>query len=274
MNVYCEAIQSLVSKAGSGPLLTHADVLRSRAAIMPIIDPNAMLSRHIEALIFIASGRQLFFPTFNYDYLRTRDYRPADDPSQVGPLTEYARRHWAEWRLGAPVFNFVGRGAPPSGVSEDGEIDPFGNDSFFAHLHQANGDVLLYGTSLASMTAIHYVERLSGGPFYRYDKVFQGKIQKDSCEREVRLVYHCRPMGKNLEYDFPRLVTEAEEAGVLFRLRCPGSEFGLVRFGALCNFWLEQLRKNPLYLLDAASREWVGPALERLGRRFELTDFE
>jgi aminoglycoside 3-N-acetyltransferase len=274
MNVYCEVIRSVVAGGGAGPLLTHADVLRSRAAIMPIADPKAILPGHITALEFIAKGRPLLFPSFNYEYLRSRIYRPAEDRSQVGPLTEHARRHWAEWRFGAPVFNVVGRGPLPDGVREDGEVDPFGGESVFAYLHRAGGDVLLYGTTLASLTAIHYVERLSGGPLYRYDKVFPGTIQTDVAEREVRLVYHCRPMGKSLDYDFPRLAAEAEQAGVLVRLRGPGSEVGFVRFGALCEFWLERLGRDPLYLLDSASREWVAPNLERLGRRFELADFE
>lgn len=274
MNRYCEAIRSLVADGGAGPLLTHADVLRSRAAIMPITDPTTILSRHIEALEFIADERALLFPAFNYDYLRTGVYRPAEDSSQVGPLTEHARLHWADWRLGAPVFNVVGEGSRPSDVDEDGEVDPFGGKSIFSYLHRAGGDILLYGTSLASMTAIHYVERLSGGPLYRYDKVFSGMIREKMGERPVRLLYHCRPLGKSLDYDFPRLITEAEAAAVLVRLRGPGSEVGFVRFGALCEFWLDRLRKDPLYLLDTASRDWVAPTLERLGRRFEVADFE
>lgn len=274
MNSYCEAIRSVVAEGGAGPLFTHADVLRSRAAIMPITDPTAILSLHIKALAFIANKRALLFPAFNYDYLRTGVYRPAEDSSQVGPLTEYARLHWADWRLGAPVFNVLGQGTRPSDVDEAGAVDPFGSRSVFSYLHRAGGDVLLYGTTLASLTAIHYVERLSGGPLYRYDKVFFGTIREKTSEREVRLLYHCRPLGKSLDYDFPRLMTEAEDAGVLVRLRGPGSEVGFVRFGALCEFWLDRLRKDPLYLLDAASQNWVAPTLERLGRRFEVADFE
>jgi len=37
---------------------------------------------------------------------------------------------------------------------------------------------------------------------------------------------------------------------------------------------VSDVRTDPVALLDARSRAWVEPALERLGRRFLLSDFE
>jgi aminoglycoside N3'-acetyltransferase len=233
-----------------------------------------MLRRHIEVLEWVSGGRQLFFPSFNYDFLRTGVYRPEIDPSQVGPLTEHARVAWASWRTGPPVFNFVGKDRPLGYEQDGGLVDPFGRKSMFAVLHQSGGDVLLYGSTLATMTAIHYVERLSGGPLYRYDKQFPGTVRYPLGTKEVCLIYHCRPLGKTLDYDFPRLEVEAEAAGALRRVHAPGSQVCLVRFGALCDYWLEKLRADPLYLLDQTSRAWVASSLDRLGRRFQQTDFE
>ncbi|MGE3361691.1 MAG: hypothetical protein AB7O92_34155 [Acidimicrobiia bacterium] len=43
---------------------------------------------------------------------------------------------------------------------------------------------------------------------------------------------------------------------------------------ALRTHWVGALTADPLALLDADARAWVEPMLERLGRRFELCDFE
>ena len=263
-----------MAEGGAGPVLVHADVLRSRATIMPIEKPAEILPQHIKALEFIAATRTLLFPTFNYDYLTTGVFHPSQDRSQLGPLTEHARSRWAHWRLEVPVFNVVGQGTKPSDLDQAGIVDPFGSASVFSHLHSKGGDVLLYGTSLACMTAIHYVERVSGGPLYRYDKLFPGTVRAETGDRAICLLYHCRPRGKTLSYDFQRLADEAEHASALVRLRWRGCEVGFVRFCTLCDFWLERLKSDPLYLLDAASRDWVSRDLDRLGRRFKVADFE
>jgi hypothetical protein len=44
--------------------------------------------------------------------------------------------------------------------------------------------------------------------------------------------------------------------------------------GDLVRSWVELLAADPLALVDADTRAWVAPMLERLGRRFELSDFE
>ena len=55
-------------------------------------------------------------------------------------------------------------------------LDPFGSDTVFGLIHRADGVVMMYGAPFNSFTAIHYIERLSGGPLYRYDKLFSGKV--------------------------------------------------------------------------------------------------
>src|SRR4029453_13938049 len=42
----------------------------------------------------------------------------------------------------------------------------------------------------------------------------------------------------------------------------------------LRDFWSDQLKKDPLYLLDSPTRDWVTPLLQKLKRRFVLKDFE
>jgi aminoglycoside 3-N-acetyltransferase len=121
---------------------------------------------------------------------------------------------------------------------------------------------------------VHYSERESGGPLYRYDKLFPGRvIMADASSVEGSLNYHVRPMNMGLDYDWPRLKTEAVNAGVLRHL----DEFPEILAASargLNDLWKANLADNPFSLLDQASRSWAEPRVNQLGRRFLLSDFE
>ena len=173
-----------------------------------------------------------------------------------------------------PVFSACGRGERPE-IAESGTIDPFGDDSIFARLIGADGALVFYGAPFHSITLIHHVERLSGGPVYRYDKTFAGTVTDGvNAPREIVLNYHVRPMGRALDYDWPRLTADLTEAGVLREVRDEASVVLVMPAAALTRFWLSAMKTDPLYLLDAQSRSWAAPMFERLGRRFRLEDFE
>jgi aminoglycoside N3'-acetyltransferase len=278
MNPFIESIQKALT-IGNGnaasPMLAHADVFRARAAIANTSDPKLMLARHMAALLAISGDRPLFIPSFNYDFTRTRIYTPAHDVSQVGVLTEHARAQWASWRCGPPVFNFSCNIPAEPSLPCAGDVDPFGANTVFGLLHRAGGKVVMYGAPFSSFTFMHYIERLTGGPAYRYDKLFIGLVQgKDGIELPVHLNYHCRPMGKTLEYDWVKLRSDAESQGIVHAFKAPGSEVLLIDIPLICQFWQDQLQRDPLYLLDQDSRAWVKPELNRLGRRFVVSDFE
>ena len=275
MSPYGESIRQVLAQSSSPSVLVHTDVFRARAVIINTSDPQLMLNRHLDALEHICGDKTMFFPAFNYDYARTQKYDPGSDASQCGTLNEYARCNWANWRCGPPIFNFCGRDRPHPTVAESGECDPFGSETVFSLLHRERGHVLMYGAPLSSFTAIHYIERLTGGPLYRYDKVFAGYVAHCNGRRSsVSLNYHCRPLGRSLEYDWPRLRADAEQEGLLRVLKAPGSEVLLLDMAMICDHWLNKLQADPLFLLDSATRVWVERELERLGRRFQITDFE
>lgn len=237
-------------------------------------DPAAMLAAHVDNLRVLAAGRPVWVPTFNYDFCRTGLFDADRDPSQVGPITERVRGHAAEWRTPTPVFNVAGWGEAPRGGDVLAPIvDPFGDGSLFEDLTARSGIVAWYGAPFASTTLIHHAERRAGGTPYRYDKDFQGEVTHGGRAHRVTLRYHVRPLGFELEYDWPRLAAEADAAGI----RRPLDGRGIVTWApaaALAELWTGALRRDPLALLDLATRDRVARELERLGRRFELADFE
>ena len=268
-----DAIASLLDSMGSGPVFVHIDAFRAARVIKPVRDRTAFLDAHIELLIGATDGRTLICPTFNYDFGKTRVLDLTQSESQLGPVTERFRTNAAEWRTPIPIFTVSGIGAEPRPKWGD-ETDPFGKDSIFAELIENDGVVLYYGDTFDSNTLVHQAERIHGGPVYRYDKLFRGAVVRENGTREEgSLLYHVRPFGTGLDYDWPRLQDEALDAGVLKRL--DGSPEVLAASArALHDLWVNDMKHDPFALLDEKTRKWVEPAIDELGRRFVLTDFE
>lgn len=267
-------ISSAVDGLGSGPIFVHSDVSKVMGAVPPSSDRKELLRRHIDFLCGLAGAPGPWFPTFNYAFATTRLYDVRETPSEVGALTEHARADWSAWRTAVPFFSVCGRGDRPP-VADSGDIDPFDGDSVFAQLTARDGMILFYGARLDSATMIHHAERRSGGPLYRYDKIFSGTAIDEAGERrDIRVKYHVRPRGRDLEYDWARLEEDLDREGLL-RGRVPGDPRILaMSAGAVAGYWTDRLKDEPLYLLDAASRDWVERDLDRLGRRFAIGDYE
>jgi len=267
-------LESLLQGLGGGPLLVHSDLLRAGRLLPVSAGRNEWLTAHVDLVREIAGDRGLWMLTFNYDFPGSGRYDVVNDVSEVGPLTEHFRTTIAEWRTPTPVFSLAGIGRPPV-FDLKGEIDPFGPRSTFAGLVERDGAMLFYGAPFSAATIIHHAERCSDGPLYRYDKRFPGKvIGADGAVHSVALLYHVRPMNQWLDYDWGRLLSDSTAAGVCRVWESNGSRFIAVSASGLVRLWTERLGREPLYFLDEQSRNWAEPMLERVGRRFEIDDFE
>jgi aminoglycoside 3-N-acetyltransferase len=268
-----QAIRGLIESGGSGPVFVHSDPFRAARLVKPVRDRVAYLDAHIALLREAAGSRGLWLPTFNYDFPRTHVFDVRESESQLGPIPERFRTATAEWRTHIPMFSISGVGAPVT--PQWGEkVDPFGEDSFFAKLVESDGVVLYYGDTFHYNTLVHYSERVAGGPLYRYDKLFQGRvIDEKGASLNGSLNYHVRPMGTGLDYDWPRLKDEALKAGVCRRLE-GHPEVLAAPACALNELWVSDMQRDPFALLDAKTRAWAEPAVNKLGRRFVMTDYE
>lgn len=272
-------VRSAVEASAPGPVLVHSDIFLAMNLIEKVAKADLLLQRHMQAVETITAGRELYFPTFNYDFPKTRTVNAASDVSQVGHLSEYARKNWAVWRDATPIFSFCGLGQPtPTGrqaPAEGSTLSPFDEGSLFHHLYENDGVIIMYGAPFSRFTAIHYIEHRSGGPLYRYDKFFRGSVQpQNEAERTVTLKYHVRPMGANLEYDWQRLEAFSQDHGALAKLTGLGASILVIPVRRICDLWQAELKRQPLFLLDEDTRAFVEPKIDTLGRRFELSDFE
>jgi aminoglycoside N3'-acetyltransferase len=233
-----------------------------------------LLNAQLELLAQGMEGHDLWMPAFNRDFLRRGSFDLSADASQVGVLSEHFRTSIAQWRTWTPAFSFSGVGTQPRCASQP-EIDPFGAESDFSQLVERDGVVLFYGAPFSSVTLLHHAERISGTLVYRYDKRFKGRVFfPDGHTVSTSLLYHVRPMGMRMEYDWSRLLPDALNAGVCKTSKSNHASLIAASARRLVSFWAQRLHEDPFYLLDTQTVSWVQPKVEALGRRFEIGDFE
>jgi len=254
-------------------VFAHCDVFRAARLVPPIRDRKALLDAHVALLKSVSQERGLWLPAFNYDFPRSRLFDVARDESQIGPIPEHFRRTSAKWRTPVPMFSVSTSVSLPD-IQWSDDTNPFGEESIFGKLVAEDGVVLFYGDTFSSNTLVHYAEWKFGGPAYRYDKSFPGDVIMMSGMRVPgSLACHVRPLGRDLDYDWPQLFAVALEAGVCRRVE-GAPEVTAASARMLCELWIDSMRKDPLALLDQKSRAWVEPALDTFGRRFTIADFE
>jgi aminoglycoside 3-N-acetyltransferase len=254
-------------------VFVHSDLFRAAPLVQRTKDRGQLIDSHMSLIRSSAEGRDLWMPSFNYDFPRTRSFDVANDSSQLGPIPERFRTTVAQWRTPIPIFSASGTGELLD-LQWGDKTDPFGNDSLFSRLADSDGVILYYGDTFHYNTIVHYAERVAGGPMYRYDKIFPGTVTDNRGNRTAgSLNYHVRPLGKGLDYDWVGILARALKSGACVRSE-EHPQILASNAATLTQFLVDEIRDNPLALLDVESRSWVEPKLARLGRRFELTDFE
>lgn len=271
-------IENFLTLSAGKVVAVHSDVTGVIGAVPRQENMDLWLAGHIQLLEEVCAPVPIIFPTFNYQFLETGLYRVDDDNSEVGALSEYARKNWATWRSNMPVFNYVGsENSQPLNeqlkVKVHDSVDPFDEYSIFHYLYENNGTFLMYGAPFSSFTGIHHIEHLAGRPLYRYDKCFKGKVlSTEKCE--VTLRYHVRPQGLNLNYCWNELLELSKEKGIVKEFNHPRVHILAFSYKELADFWLEHIKNDPLFLLDKQSRKACEAILKKLDRRFIQSDFE
>lgn len=264
-----------------GPVFVHSDLrhllealnIDFRQAILESNSLDHLIESYINLLQSSVGGRDLWIPTYNYDFCKTHQFDIENDVSQVGSISEYYRRNKAEWRTCTPVFSICGSGQAPT-MQNSYQIDPFGKGSEFDQLYQHDGSILFFGVDF-SPTFTHYVERISGdGPLYRYDKLFPGEVTSNIGTTLVELKYHVTPLGYQIKYDMQRLFSGLIKQGIMRKLpeRYPNSY--IVSVKELTSYWQACLLKDPFFLLDKLSKQVFEHLVMEKGGRLEIQDFE
>lgn len=205
------------ARTGTAPL---AEVLASLNALVDSVQPSGTVA----------------IPTFNFDFCRGVAYDHRKTPSEMGLLTELARRDPRARRIHHPVYGFALFGQDAEALSNTTHnVSAFGDDSIFAELRRRNGKILLVDLDIHEcFTFFHHIEEMVGCD-YRYHKTFSGTVVDGFGDARTE---SCQVFVRNLEMGVSTDVAPMGE-----RLE----SLGLVRHGKLGGWSLRLLEAGPVF---------------------------
>ncbi|MFZ2095101.1 MAG: AAC(3) family N-acetyltransferase [Anaerolineales bacterium] len=165
-------------------VLIHSSLKRSLQQYSTT--PQAMMESFLEA---VGPRGTVLFPLFNFDFTKGVPFDIRATPSQMGALTEVARKHPDAVRSGHPIYSFAVIGAQAGQFSVD-NFSGYGSDSPFAILRRLDGKIAVLDLDdQHSMTFYHHIEEMHEVP-YRWHKQFTGMytdIKGETSERNYGL---------------------------------------------------------------------------------------
>lgn len=205
------------SRVGRAPL---AEVLGCLNALIRSIEPSGTLA----------------IPTFNFAFCRGVAYDYRKTPSEMGLLTEFARRDRRTTRIHHPVYSFALFGKDADLLAKTTHnISAFGDDSIFAELRRRNGKILLIDLKIhETLTFFHHIEEMVGCD-YRFHKTFTAPVV-DEAGNAATGSYQV--FVRNLEMGVTTDVAPMEE-----RLE----SLGLVRHGKLGRWSIQLLEAGAVF---------------------------
>jgi aminoglycoside N3'-acetyltransferase len=273
MKKYIDALLGETLIHNSSHVVVHSDIIKLYyLEHRNYSSPDSFL-KECSSIFKSIFGEQIWFPTFNYEFPKKKMFDVIKDKSQIGILNNYILSD-SNWRSETPIFNFCGYNSLPFG-NDLSVFYPFRSGFEFDKLYIKNSLYLHFGSKFSNTTLIHYVEEMSNKLFYRYEKCFPGKLKNISNEiRDVKLIFNVRPLNYYLEYDWDKMYNELFENGIISKLTINSFEILMFQTVPFVEFILSKLNEDPFYMIDSETKKWVIPKIDKLGRKFRLTDFE
>lgn len=136
------------------------------------LTPTIILESFLKA---VGKNGTLMFPLFNFNFPKSKSFDFAETPSQMGALTEVARKYQGSVRTGHPIYSFAVIGYYAELFSKVDNYSGYGIDSPFTSLMNLNGKIAILDLpDQNSMTFYHYIEEFHRVK-YRYYKEFSGE---------------------------------------------------------------------------------------------------
>ena len=188
--------------------LKRGDFLLVHSAIEGI-SPIESIHCFNALLEIVGDEGTIAFPTFNFGFCQGLAYDQRRTPSQVGMLTEMARRHPKAKRILHPIYSFALFGKQSEELSHSiKNVSAFSEDSLFGELKRQDGKILLIQLPFnKSMTFLHHIEEIVGVD-YRYIKTFEGDVIDFN---GVKTHQSCKMLVRNLEMGVETYVDEIQK---------------------------------------------------------------
>ena len=224
-------------------LLVHSDITSLLEANLTV---PSIIGQLLDAL---GNEGTLVLPTFNFGWCDGAGFDHRRTPSQMGLLTEWARRDPRFVRTAHPVYSFAVAGRRQADFMVYDQPNAYGVGSGFDIVHNLDGKILAMGLPWSqSMTFFHYIEEQERVP-YRYFKPFAGRY-RDTVGKLTKREYFL--YVRNLETGVETYLEDAErhflENGFAKETQSLGTRFILVGAKELYEESAKELRLNPQFL--------------------------
>ncbi len=201
----------------------------------------------IDALLAaLGSDGTLIMPSFNFDFNKGKSWDVRSTPSQMGILTEFARKDPRAKRVFHPIYSFAIIGKHAEMLGNLRYKSSYERNSVFGKLRDLDGKIMVIGLSYTnSMTFFHHIEQMEGVD-YRFLKQFTGEVtdwdgttKVDTFEMFVRdidkgVITEVNPMGKLME-----------KAGVIKSKKIGEADVKLMKANEVYAFTAREMRRDP-----------------------------
>ncbi len=221
------------------------------------------------------TDNNLIIPTYNYDFGKNKIFDLYNDKSHVGAFSEFFRKKYPLNRTKVPFFSSCSKKILPQHKSQKKFIDPFGKNSDFNFLKENNGKILNFGSNFAP-TYIIFIERfIPGGPLYRYEKIFHGKILEKNKESKIKVVYIVRPRGIDISYNLNKIKGDLFKQGILKSKKTKNNfQYEECDANDFFYFSLEKIKQDPLYFLSEKTKNFLSKNKILKNGRVKIESFE
>ena len=156
-------------------VLIHSNILRT-LSVLKKNNYKPSVETILESFLYsVGKEGTILFPLFNFNFTNNSIFNIDSTKSQMGALTEVARKKYNLIRTGHPVYSFGVIGKHSSNFKNIDNISGYGSDSPFALLLKLNGKIAVLDLEEnESMTFYHHVEEMHDVN-YRYHKNFTGR---------------------------------------------------------------------------------------------------
>ena len=215
---------------------------------------------------------ELWFPAYNYNFGGTRKFNPHQDGTSVGAVNSAVLNMPNSVRTFTPIYSHVGFGSVLSPKIKE-LYKPFDLGSEFEELLNVDAQVLFLGANFNSFTFLHYIEEVNKID-YRYTKTIAGVLEIKEKTHRTSLELKVRPLGRNLNYDWSKIEKDLRENNVIRTVTGIATKNMVLNMSASLKLITKLIKKDPYYLLDSETKEWVMRIINEKKRPFQLEDFE
>ena len=201
----------------------------------------------IDALLAtLGADGTLIMPSFNFDFNKGKPWDVRSTPSQMGILTEFARKDPRAKRVFHPIYSFaiIGKHAEMLGSLRYKSV--YERNSVFGKLRDLDGKITVIGLSYNnSMTFFHHIEQMEGVD-YRFLKQFTGEVTDwDGTTKVDTFEMFVRDIDKGVKTMVDPMGELMEKAGVIKSKKIGDADVKLMKANEVYAFTAREMRRDP-----------------------------